>query len=245
MYNLTIDVNSGAASGCYNNGDDFWASSQDSPMRRVEVNGNLTFMDFCESPAYASGGFNGDDIFTDGAVTNGSQQQYVTVNSNIDSWSNTVWNQVFCGDSGPRRRASPPTRATAGAELLHHPGQLRAYPARALPLHQLLGRLRGLRALAPDKPGRAELGQREHARDIVAAHRLLRGELLHLGSHDQRRPGRRRRLVVHPGGALVRLDHQCDQGRHQDNRLGFATLIPTAGQTTMSVADVAGSTYRG
>ena len=28
VYNLTIDVNSAGTSGCYNDGDDFWASSQ-------------------------------------------------------------------------------------------------------------------------------------------------------------------------------------------------------------------------
>ena len=100
VYNLTIDVNSAGTSGCYNDGDDFWASSQASPLRRVDVNGNITFMDFCESPAYASGGFVSDSEFNGGEVDNGSQQQYFVRNSNIDDWTNGVWNQVFCGDNG-------------------------------------------------------------------------------------------------------------------------------------------------
>ena len=100
IYNLTINVHSGGAiDACHNNGDDFWATSQDSPIRRVQVNGTLTLMDFCDSPGYASGGFIGDSGFS-GAVQNDSQQQFFTQNSNLSGWSNAVWNQVFCGDNG-------------------------------------------------------------------------------------------------------------------------------------------------
>ncbi|HTA10998.1 MAG TPA: hypothetical protein VK836_20940, partial [Streptosporangiaceae bacterium] len=96
--NLTINV--AGNTGCYA-GDDFWAVSQAAPMRRVQVNGNLTLMDYCTgSPDYASGGFIADSTFTGGTVTNGSQQQYMTRDSNLDGWSNAVWNQVFCGDPG-------------------------------------------------------------------------------------------------------------------------------------------------
>jgi Ricin-type beta-trefoil lectin domain-like len=100
IYNLTINVNSGGAiDGCHNNGDDWWATSQDSPMRRVQVNGTLSLMDFCDSPAYASGGFIGDSAFS-AAVQNDSQQQFMVQNTNLNGWSNAVWNQVFCGDNG-------------------------------------------------------------------------------------------------------------------------------------------------
>ncbi len=95
--NLTINV--AGNTGCYA-GDDFWAVSQAAPMRRVQVNGKLTLMDYCTgSPDYASGGFIADSVFT-GTVTNGSQQQYMTRNSSLAGWSNAVWNQVFCGDPG-------------------------------------------------------------------------------------------------------------------------------------------------
>ncbi len=112
--NLTINVT--GQTGC-EAGDDFWAVSQAAPMRRVQVNGNLSLMDYCNgSPDYASGGFIADSVFTGGTVTNGSQQQFIVQNSNLDGWSNSVWNQVFCGDPGapaPRRKASPVTRGTA------------------------------------------------------------------------------------------------------------------------------------
>ena len=95
--NLTINVMGNT--GCYA-GDDFWASSQESPLRRVDINGKLTLMDYCTgAPDFASGGEIADSVFSS-TVTNGSQQQYVVRNSNIGSWSNSVWNQVFCGDNG-------------------------------------------------------------------------------------------------------------------------------------------------
>ncbi|WP_249161642.1 glycoside hydrolase family 55 protein [Actinospica acidithermotolerans] len=98
MSNLTIDAAGG--SGCTAN-TEFWAVSQAAPMRRVAVNGNVTLMDYCDgSPDYASGGFIADSSFTGGTVINGSQQQYITRNSSLDGWTNGVWNQVFCGDSG-------------------------------------------------------------------------------------------------------------------------------------------------
>ena len=96
--NLTINVTGNT--GC-EAGDDFWAVSQAAPMRRVQVNGNLSLMDYCNgSPDFASGGFIADSRFTGGTVTNGSQQQFMTRNSSLDGWSNSVWNQVFCGDPG-------------------------------------------------------------------------------------------------------------------------------------------------
>jgi hypothetical protein len=96
--NLTINVMGNT--GCYA-GHDFWAVSQAAPMRRVHVNGNLTLMDYCTgSPDYASGGFIADSQFTGGNIINGSQQQYMTRNSSLDGWTNSVWNQVFCGDPG-------------------------------------------------------------------------------------------------------------------------------------------------
>jgi hypothetical protein len=48
-----------------------------------------------EVSQFASGGFIADSRLPD--VINGSQQQWLTRNSEIGSWSNAVWNQVFAG----------------------------------------------------------------------------------------------------------------------------------------------------
>jgi len=96
--NLTINV--AGQTGCFA-GNDMWAVSQAAPMRRVQVNGGVTLMDFCDgSPDFASGGFIADSKFTGGTIINGSQQQWITRDSALDGWTNSVWNQVFCGDPG-------------------------------------------------------------------------------------------------------------------------------------------------
>ncbi len=104
LSNLTIAIAGG--SGCQAK-TEFWAVSQAAPMRRVDVTGGTTsFMDYCSAgPQFASGGFVADSQFTGGTIVNGSQQQFIVRNSNLDGWSNGVWNQVFSGDNGAPAQA--------------------------------------------------------------------------------------------------------------------------------------------
>ncbi len=113
LSNLTVNV-SGGTTDCRKTGM-FWAASQSSPLRRVNINGNLTLMDYCTNgPQWASGGFMADS--RTGTVTNGSQQQYLVRNSSIGTWSNGVWNQVFSGVQGAPAQnfAVPHTDANTG-----------------------------------------------------------------------------------------------------------------------------------
>jgi hypothetical protein len=97
--NLSLQVNGTGQDGCRGSAN-FWAVSQAVSMRRLDVSGgNLSLMDYCTAgPQYASGGFIADSRF--GTVINGSQQQWLTRNSVVGSWSNAVWNQVFSGVEG-------------------------------------------------------------------------------------------------------------------------------------------------
>jgi hypothetical protein len=97
LSNLTIKVAGGT--GCHANRE-FWAVSQAAPMRRVAVDGAFSLMDYCSKPAFASGGFIADTKFTGGSVVSGSQQQFLVRNSELEGWSNGVWNQVFSGTVG-------------------------------------------------------------------------------------------------------------------------------------------------
>ena len=99
LSNLTIQVNAAGQDGCRSSAN-FWAVSQAVSMRRVNVTGGtLSLMDYCTAgPQYASGGFIADSVA--GTVINGSQQQWLTRNSRIGSWSNGVWNAVFAGVEG-------------------------------------------------------------------------------------------------------------------------------------------------
>lgn len=89
---------------------EFWATSQAAPLRRVHISGNLFLFDYQSSPGYSSGGFIADSQIDHGVVINGSQQQFLTRNSEIGGWTNGVWNQVFSGVQGapPQSFPSPP-----------------------------------------------------------------------------------------------------------------------------------------
>lgn len=115
--NLTLNVhlpstppayapNPGEDPACMNS-NDLFAVSQASPVRRVIVNGNLFLQDYCNQ-GFVSGGFFADDEFNGGIVCNCGQQQWFTRNSNLDNWTNGVWNQVFLGDNGAPATAFGP-----------------------------------------------------------------------------------------------------------------------------------------
>jgi hypothetical protein len=97
--NLSLQVNGTGQDGCRASAN-FWAVSQAVSMRRLDISGgNLSLMDYCTAgPQYASGGFIADSRLP--FVISGSQQQWLTRNSDVAGWSNAVWNQVFAGVEG-------------------------------------------------------------------------------------------------------------------------------------------------
>lgn len=75
------------------NGTMQWAVSQASPLRRIHVRGNMLLDD---NGGWSSGGFMAD-MLVDQQVNSGTQQQWLTRNSTIGSWTNANWNMVFVG----------------------------------------------------------------------------------------------------------------------------------------------------
>jgi hypothetical protein len=104
LSNLTINVDT-PNFGCHSG--EFWPVSQAAPMRRVDVNGFATLMDYCTGPSFASGGFIADSRFGGSTIVNGSQQQWLVRNSSLDGWTNGVWNQVFSGVAGAPAQCFP------------------------------------------------------------------------------------------------------------------------------------------
>ncbi|KAH3744269.1 secreted protein [Pelomyxa schiedti] len=92
-----------------------WAVSQAAPMRRVVISGNMDLYQYNYGccAGYASGGYLADSIIS-GTVTSGSQQQWLTRNTNMGSWSGSVWNMVFVGCAGglPTANCGSPTPFT-------------------------------------------------------------------------------------------------------------------------------------
>jgi hypothetical protein len=100
LSNLTIDLPTPPSGAPCQHTAEFWATSQASPVRRVQFDGLTSLEDYCSKPSYSSGGFIADTKFSGRPVLSGTQQQFLIRNSTLPGWSNGVWNQVFSGDVG-------------------------------------------------------------------------------------------------------------------------------------------------
>ncbi len=74
-----------------------FAVSQAAPMRRMDIQGNLTI--FGRYGEFASGGYLANSRVS-GTIASGSQQQWFTRNSEVGAWDGGVWNMVFSGTTG-------------------------------------------------------------------------------------------------------------------------------------------------
>ncbi len=74
-----------------------WAVSQAIPFRRMHVLGNIVLH---QQRGWASGGWMSDSVI-DGNVDSGSQQQWISRNSEWSSWTGANWNMVFVGIKNP------------------------------------------------------------------------------------------------------------------------------------------------
>jgi len=74
-----------------------WAVSQAIPFRRMHVAGNLVLH---QHHGWASGGWMSDSVI-DGNVDSGSQQQWISRNVELGSWTGSNWNMVFVGINHP------------------------------------------------------------------------------------------------------------------------------------------------
>ena len=74
-----------------------WAVSQAVAFRRMHVLGNLVLH---QHRGWASGGWMSDTL-VDGNVDSGSQQQWISRNSEWKSWTGSNWNMVFVGVPNP------------------------------------------------------------------------------------------------------------------------------------------------
>jgi hypothetical protein len=70
-----------------------WAVSQAVPLRRMHIRGNLVLH---QNKGWASGGWMSDALI-DGNVDSGSQQQWISRNTEWGSWTGANWNMVFVG----------------------------------------------------------------------------------------------------------------------------------------------------
>jgi hypothetical protein len=209
-----------------------WAVSQASPMRRVHVKGTLWLEP--GNGGFSSGGYLADSR-VDGVTINGSQQQWLTRNSELgDAWTNGVWNQVFSGVTGAPASDYPtnPYTTLDSSPVTREKPYL--YVDDAGRYRVFLPALRHDSAGTTWGEGRTEAGTSLSIRDFY---------------------------IAKPGDGAARIDAQLARGKnllltpgvyHLDRALrvtrrntvvlglGMPSLVPTTGDAVLRVADVDG-----
>ncbi|HET8989156.1 MAG TPA: glycosyl hydrolase family 28-related protein, partial [Humibacillus sp.] len=233
MSNLTINVTT-PDFGCYSG--QFWAVSQAAPLRRVDVKGFTTLMDYCTGPSFASGGFIADSRF-DGTIVNGSQQQFFTRNSSVGTWTNGVWNQVFSGTEGAPAECFPAGGCGGPYTTVEKTSVSREKPylyidssgAYNVFVPAAATDSRGVTWASGPTPGRS-----------IALSDFFVAKPSDSAQAINRELARGRHLLLTPG---VYDLHQTIKVKRADTivlGLGLASLTPTSGQVAMSIADVPG-----
>jgi hypothetical protein len=233
LSNLTINV--AGQSGCQAN-TEFWAVSQAAPMRRVQVNGGTTLMDYCGTgPYYASGGFIADSVFN-GNVVNGSQQQFIVRNSNLNGWSNGVWNQVFSGDNG----APPQSFGIPGANPYTTLATSPVTQEEPFLYTDASGRYQVfVPALRHDSAGPAWTGGSEAGTSIPVGRFFIASPATPEAAINLAL-ATGRNLILTPGVYDLTAPIRVWRPNTVVLGLGFATLVPDNGTPAMTVASVPG-----
>ncbi|GAA1162908.1 hypothetical protein F4556_000442 [Kitasatospora gansuensis] len=209
-------------------GTDRWAVSQAAPYRRMHVRGNLQLDD----GGWSSGGLMADSKI-DGQVRSGSQQQWLSRNSQWGSWTGSNWNMVFVGDvNAPANTFPNPPYTTVGQT-----------------------------PVVREKPFLYVDGAGAYRVFVPALRANSTGTSWSSGSQPGASLPIDQFFVVKPGATAAQINAALGQGKHLlftpgvyhlDQTLnvaragtvvlglGLATLIPDNGITAMTVADVDG-----
>ncbi|GAB2588811.1 discoidin domain-containing protein [Kribbella endophytica] len=210
-----------------------WAVSQAAPYRRMHLKGAPEIQLWNGGDGWASGGLFADTKI-DGRVVSGSQQQWLSRNSEFgNGWAGSVWNMVFVGVNGaPPQNFPNPSHTVVGQTP-----QIREKP------FLYFGADGNYNVFVP--------ALRNNASGTSWSNGPAAGTSISLADF----------YVAKPGVSAATINAALDQGKHllltpgiyhlndsiKVNRantvvlgLGLATLIPDTGQAAVSVADVDG-----
>ncbi|MFE3179466.1 RICIN domain-containing protein [Streptomyces violascens] len=214
-------------------GSDRWAVSQAAPYRRMHVRGDLQLDD----GGWSSGGLIADSKI-DGQVRSGSQQQWLSRNTQWGSWSGANWNMVFVGDVNAPASTfpNPPYTTVAQSPVTREKPFLYVDGAGAYKVFvpALRTNTQGTTWAGGNQPG-SSLG-------IDTFHIVKPGATA--GDINQAL-AQGKNLLFTPG--VYHLDQTLNVTRPDTVvlGLGLATLVPDNGITAMDVADVDGVNVAG
>ncbi len=212
-----------------------WAVSQAAPMRRMHIKGDLVLH---QDHGWASGGWMADTL-VDGHVDSGTQQQWISRNSDWAGWSGSNWNMVFVGVPHAPAGTWP---TPAYTEVVTVP------VVREKPFLVVSGKgewsvhVPGLRR---NSAGVSWRGPRGSDRDLPL-------RLFYIAHPDRDTAAslnaqleRGKHLLFTPGVYTLREPLRITKAGTTVLGLGFATLRPTEGTPAMQSADVDGVTISG
>jgi hypothetical protein len=212
-------------------GEMLWAVSQAVPFRRMHIKGDIVLN---QKKGWASGGWMSDSL-VDGRVNSGTQQQWISRNSEWGSWTGANWNMVFVGvpQTPPGDWPGPPYTKVEKTPII-----------REKPF------------LIADAKG--NFGVR-----VPSLQKESSGTTWHSGSTPGKTLPLSKFYVAKPGDSAQTINFQLAKGNHLlltpgiyeltepievtkpgtiVMGLGFATLKPIKGTAAMTVADVSGVT---
>ena len=212
-----------------------WAVSQAAPARRLHVLGDMVLH---QKRGWASGGWLSDSMI-DGTIDSGSQQQWISRNSEWGKWTGSNWNMVFVGVNRPPEGdwPKPPYTKIATAPV-----------TREKPFLEVDGR------------GKFSVRVPELVRDssgVTWKKGFTAGRLIPLSSFYIAQPdkdsdatinaalARGMHLLLTPGTYDLRAPIRVRKSGTVVLGLGFATLHPVNGTEAMTLADVDGVTVSG
>ncbi|WP_314172817.1 coagulation factor 5/8 type domain-containing protein [Streptomyces winkii] len=210
-------------------GKDRWAVSQAAPYRRMHVKGDLELDD----GGWSSGGLMADTV-VDGEVRSGSQQQWLSRNTEWKSWKGSNWNMVFVGaknaPSGDGFPSPPYTTVEATPKVREKP-------------YLYVDKDGGYQVFVPavredstgaSWSGGAPKGDSIPLGDFHVAKADESASTLNAALKDGKH------LLLTPG--IYELDEPLAVTEKNTVvlGLGLATLMPTSGKAALTVADVDG-----
>jgi hypothetical protein len=207
-----------------------WAVSQAAPLRRVHVRGDLVLH---QHEGWASGGWMSDDLI-DGNVDSGTQQQWISRNSDWGSWTGSNWNMVFVGVNHPPAGnwPTPPYTKVAQTPIVREKPFLEVdgsgrYSVR---VPALRSNSSGITWRAGSTPGKSiPISRFFIARPEIDTAATINAQL-----------ARGRDLLLTPGTYDLGAPICVNRPDTVVLGLGFATLRPTNGNAAMTIADVDG-----
>ncbi|HEX4756448.1 MAG TPA: coagulation factor 5/8 type domain-containing protein [Terracidiphilus sp.] len=206
-----------------------WAVSQAVPFRRMHVLGDLVLH---QKRGWASGGWMSDSVI-DGNVDSGSQQQWISRNSQWGGWTGANWNMVFVGVKSPPAGEwpTPPYTKVAETPVVREKPFLEVdahgnYSVRVPALEKNSAGITWHGGSTPGKSIPLSKFYIAHAGDTAAA---INAEL-----------ARGKNLLFTPGIYDLTEPIRVNRADTIVMGLGFATLRPTAGTAAIITADADG-----